>query len=210
MKVEQKHLFGPVMYWTILTSVFAWLPLVRIMGHQEGYQWSIPGLSGTGTEGPYWVFILLTLYVLIMQFSAYRGPRRLFYPMLILWHLAVTVVVVMATILGDTESTWQGQGLHFSIPMWLLVIPFTLFFVLAIACMVTDYRAGGVPEKVAWTRANSRRLVISVLLLVVALALFRTGTNYNWVTATAIITTIFHWILLVESFQPMRAGAGRT
>lgn len=210
MKVEQKHLFGPVMFWTVLTSTFVWLPLIRIIGRPEGYQWGILGLSGRGTEGPYWVWILLTLYVLIMLYSAFRGPRALFYPMLILWHLAVTGVVVMATIFEGTEAVFQGQGLHFSIPMWLLIIPFTLFVVLAIAWIVRDYRAGGVPEKVAWTRANSRRLVTSALLLVVALALFRAGNNYNWVTATAIITAIVQWILLVQSFQPMRGGALRT
>lgn len=210
MKVEQKHLFGPVMFWTVLTSTFVWLPLIRIIGRPDGYQWGILGLSGKGTEGPYWVWILLTLYVLIMLYSAFRGPRALFYPMLILWHLAVTGVVVMATVFEGTEAAFQGQGLHFSIPMWLLIIPFTLFVVLAIAWIVRDYRAGGVPEKVAWTRANSRRLVTSALLLVVALALFRAGNNYNWVTATAIITAIVQWILLVQSFQPMRAGALRT
>ena len=196
------------MFWTVLTTVFAWLPLVRIMAHPEGYQWSILGLSGAGAEGPYWVFILLTIYVLILLLSAYRGPRALFYPMLILWHLAVTAVVITGTVIGGSGAVWEGQGLHWIIPLWLPVIPCALFVVLAVAWMVFDYRGGGALAPAAWTRANSGRLVASLLLLIGALVLFRAGTNYNWVTAAAIIATVVHWILLVESFQPLRSTAG--
>ena len=47
MGIKQSSLFGPLMFWTVLTTVFAWLPLVRIMARPEGYHWSILGLSGT-------------------------------------------------------------------------------------------------------------------------------------------------------------------
>ena len=208
MRSKKDRLFGLVMFWTILTTVFAWLPLVRIIGLPEGYQWAIVGLSGEGTQGPYWVFILLTLYALTLLFSAYRGPRLLFYPMLILWHLAVTAVVITGTVIGGSGAVWQGQGLHFSIPLWLLVVPFVLITVLAVAWTVVDYRGARAPATAAWTRTNSGRLVASLLLLIVALLLFRAGTNYNWVTAAAIIATIVHWILLAESFQPVRATPG--
>jgi hypothetical protein len=202
--IEQRRwLFGPVTFWTVLTTVFAWLPLVRIMGRPEGYRWSILGLSGAGTEGPYWVFILLTLYALTLLFSAYRGPRALFYPMLILWHLAVTTVVITSTVVGGSGAVWQGQGLHWSIPMWLLVVPCATILVLSVLWTVLDSRAGGFYAPTAWTRANSGRLAMSLLLLILALLLFRAGTNYDWVTAAAIITTILHWILLAESFQPV-------
>ena len=207
MTMTQKHqtyLLGPVMFWTVLTTLFAWLPLVRIIARPEGYRWSILELSGKGTEGPYWIFILLTIYVLILLFSASRGPRALFYPMLILWHLAVTAVVITATVRGDSEAVWQGQGLHWSIPMWLLAIPCGLFVVLAVALTFIDYRGTSSPAPAAWTCSNSGRLVASLLLLIVALILFRLGTNYNWVTGTAIVATIVHWIVLVESFQPLR------
>lgn len=200
-----KRLFGPVMFWTVLTTVFAWLPLVRIIGRPEGYQWSIGGLSGRGTDGAYWIFILLTLYALILLFTAYRGPRSLFYTMLIVWHLAVTAVVVTGTVFGGWDASIQGQGLRWILPLWILAIPCCAFAVLGIAWTVLDSRGGGAGEPAAWTRTNSGRLGASLLLLVGALVLFRAGTNYNWVTAMAIIATVLHWILLAESFQPVRA-----
>ncbi len=143
------------MTWTVVTTVFAWLPLVRILGRPEGYRWSILGLSGEGTEGPYWLFVLLTLYALALLFSAYRGPRALFHPLLILWHAAVSAVVITGAVQGSSGATWQGQGLHWSLPLWLLVVPCVFFAVLAVARTIDDRRVAKLETPVAWTRANS-------------------------------------------------------
>lgn len=197
-----RRLFGAVMFWTGLTTIFGWLPLIRIIGRPEGYTWGILGLSGAGWEGPFWIFILLTIYAVALLFTAFRGPRVLFYPMLILWHLAVTAIVVAGIAMEGWDATWQGQGLHFSIPMWLLAAPFALFTSVVILWVALDHRKGGRPPVPPWSRTNTLRLAMSVALMIVALALFRTGTNYNWVTAAAIVVTIAHWIMLIQSFGP--------
>jgi hypothetical protein len=204
------RLFPPVVGWTIFTGIFAWLPLVRIIGRAEGYTWSILGLSGAGTEGPFLVFLPLTGYVVVMIYALHRGPRTLAHVMSVLWHLAVTGLVIAGVVLGGTDATWQGQGLHFSIPMWLLVVPFLGFTGVAIAWAVLDRRAESRNTPVPWSRRNTTRLVASLVLLAAALVLFRAGTNYNWVTAVAIVTTIAHWILLAESFAPKLAPTARS
>jgi hypothetical protein len=86
--------------------------------------------------------------------------------------------------------------------MWFLVVPLLFFTGIAIAWAVLDRRGGSNNSRVPWSRRNTTRLVASLLLLAGALVLFRAGTNYNWVTAAAIITTVAHWILLAESFAP--------
>ena len=57
------------------------------------------------------------------------------------------------------------------------------------------------PEFAPWSTRNTFRLVASLTLLLVGLVFFRLGTNYNWVTAVAIIFTITHWITLAWSFE---------
>jgi hypothetical protein len=203
-KLSQEHLFTLVMFWTVTTTVFAWLPLARIIGRSEGYTWGILGLSGEGTDGPYWVFILLTVYAVTLLFSALRGPRALFYPMLILWHGAVCAVVFVGASAGGSDATIQGQGLHWEIPLWSLGIPCALLTILSVVWVAQDYRSGGAPTAAAWTRANTTRLATSILLMVVALGLFRAGTNYNWVTGAAIVVTVTQWIVLVLSFEPVK------
>jgi hypothetical protein len=199
------RLFAVVMFWTALTTIFAWLPLVRIIARPEGYQWGILGLSGSGTEGPYWIFVPLTCHAVTLLFSAFRAPRALFYPLVILWHLMATAVIVTGVLQGGRGATFQGQGLHFSVPMWLLVVPFAAATIAVVAWAILDHRAGGGPTTVPWARANTRRLGLSVGLLAAALLLFRAGTNYNWVTAVAIVTTIAHWSVMIQAFTPLSA-----
>ncbi len=193
-------LLGPVMFWTVLTTIFAWLPLVRIIGRPEGYSWSILGLSGNGLDGPFWIFVPLTAYAVTLLFTAERGPRALFHVMLVFWHLTVTSVVITALVQGDGGAMWQGQALHLQIPLWVLAVPCVLFTLLAAAWVAIDRRF---PRKKTgpWCRDNTFRLVVSLLLLCVAVVLFRAGTNYNWVTAVAVIITIFHWLVLAWSFE---------
>lgn len=202
------RLFGVVMFWTVATSIFAWLPLARIIGRPEGYQWGILGLSGQGTDGPYWIFIGLTTYVVVMLFSAFRLPRRIFYPMLIVWHGVVTAVVAAGLLGGGAEATIQGQGLHWSFRLWMVLGPCVAGLVLAALWAAVDHRAGGRPLASPWARANTVLLLASLAVMIVGLVLFRLGTNYNWVTAAAIVTTVAHWILLVQAFAATGARPG--
>lgn len=202
------RLFGALMFWTVVTSLFAWLPLVRIIGRPEGYTWAILGLSGSGTDGPFWIFAALTAYVLVMLRALVRGPRRLSYALVLPWHVLVTAVILVGVIQGGAGAALQGQGLRFEIPLWVLAFPFVAFTGVVVAWVIADRQTGGTPVAGAWTRRNTVHLTASLALLGVALALFRAGTNYNWVTALAIVATVAHWIALVRSFGNVPAPEG--
>lgn len=199
-----RRLLGPVMFWTVLTTLFAVLPLVRIIGRPEGYNWRILGLAGEGFQGPFWVFILLTVFAVLLLFTGERGPRDLFQPLLILWHLMVLGVVVASVLQGGNNAAWQGQGLHWNIPMWVVLVPGVIFTLLAGVWVIID-RQHPARRPAPWSRANTFRVAGSLVLLATAFGLFRAGTNYNWVTAVAIVTTILHWLVLAWSL----AGTNR-
>lgn len=200
-----QRLFGVLVPWTVVTGIFAWLPLVRIMGRPDGYTWRVLGLRGAGTEGPFWVFIVATGYVVGMLWTLVRGPRTLSYALVVGWHLLVTGIVIAGTLQGGAAATIQGQGLGWEIPLWVLTVPFLIGVAVAVLWAVADGRSGLTPVAGAWTPRNTRRLGISLALLVSALLLFRAGTNYDWVTAAAIVATILHWIALVRAFGDVPA-----
>ena len=204
-EAANRRLFAVLMFWTGVTTIFTWLPLVRILGRPTGYTWSILGLSGSGTEGPFWIFLPALFYVLVLLYSAFRGPRLLFYPLLLGWHFALAAIVSAGLAMEGGRATWQGQGLHFSIPLWVIAVLLALLLGVVVAWILSDRRRPA-PEVAPWSRDNSIRLAGSLGLLIVALLLFGGGTNYDWVTAAAILATIAHWILLMQSFAH---GSGR-
>lgn len=195
-----ERLFSILVFWTVLTGIFAWLPLVRILGRPDGYTWGVLGLRGSGTEGPFWVFIVATAYVVSMLWALVRGPRPVSYVLVVGWHLLVTGIVLAGTLQGGTDATIQGQGLRWEIPLWILTVPFLIGTAIAATWAVVDGRSGLTPVAAPWARGNTIRLGVSLALLLLALLLFRAGTNYNWVTAAAIVTTILHWIALMHAF----------
>lgn len=206
MNTRLKHrLIGAVMFWTVLTTVFTWLPLVRIMGRPAEYHWQVLGLSGEGLNGPFWVFIPFALFAVVLLWMAERGPRRFFYPMLIGWHLFVCGIVIASLVQGGVDADWQGQGLHWQIPMSIAMIPVFLFTALSLLWVVID-NSDPARQVSAWSRANSIRLGVSLSLLLLGLGFFRAGDNYNWVTSVAIILTISHWITLAWAFESIRTS----
>ena len=198
-----RRLLGPIMFWTVLTTIFTWLPLVRIIGRPEGYHWKVLGLAGEGSQGPFWVFVPFFVFAVVLLFLSERGPRHLFYPLLIIWQLLVLAIVTTVLIQGGSNGAWQGQGLHWKIPIWIAVVLGFIFTILAIAWVSFD-RKNAAPPTPPWCRINIVRLAGSLVLLVIAVALFRVGTNYNWVTAVAIVTTIMHWLALSWSFAGIK------
>lgn len=194
------RLFGALVGWTAVTSIFAWLPLVRILGRPDGYHWRVLGLSGSGTDGPFWIFIVLTIYVGAMLWTLIRGPRWLSYTLVVPWHGCLSGVVAAGLVQGGSEATMQGQGLRWEIPLGLLAVAFLLGAGVAIAWVVGDRRTGSTPVAPPWSARNTFRLVLSLALLGVALLLFRAGTNYDMVTALAIVATVAHWIALIRAF----------
>ena len=203
MKTLSERLFRVVFTWTIITTVFAWLPLVRIFARPEGYQWGLFGLRGVGRDGPFGVFVVLTVYAFVMLCYGQRIPKIWFYVLLLVWHFALTGYMVVSIASMGASATLQGQGLRFEIPLYIISLPAVLFTGLVAAWIVLDYREHSPRRRHGWSPANTRKLVAAIVLLLVAIVLFRFGTNYDWVTALAIVVTIMQWILLVEAFQPV-------
>ncbi len=201
MKTVQKYVLPIVMIWTVITTLFAWLPLVRIIARPDGYRWSIIGISGAGTEGPFWIFAVLMVMVLTIFIARLIGWRSLFFILLIAWHVSVTAVITAGTVTGGSNAQFMGEGLGFSLSLLILMVPCVLVTCLAAVWAVTEYRSGEEWTPSPWTNSRTGKLALSMILLIAGIVLFRAGADYNWVTAAAIITTVFHWIVLTSALD---------
>ncbi|MCH7498338.1 MAG: hypothetical protein IH971_10890 [Candidatus Marinimicrobia bacterium] len=204
MKARSERLFEVVYSWTVFTTVFVWLPIVRIVGRPEGYEWGIFGLRGVGVEGPFGVWVVLAAYAFVMLCYGQRLPRKVYYTMLLGWHVTLTSFMVAGIISMGEAATLQGQALRFEVSLLLVALPVILFTVLAAVWVFLDYREPWPQQADGWAPTEPSRFGAAVVLLLVALVVFRMGNNYNWVTSVAVLMTIVQWILMVGSFKPAR------
>lgn len=204
-----KRLFGLVMAWTLVTSIFAWLPIVRALARPDGYSWALFGLRGEGLSGPFWIFPLLALYAIVLFSHAWWSRRRLFRILVLLWHLGWTSFLVAGVVSEGPAARWQGQGWGWSVSLVVPAVLFAAFTAVVAWWSLLDRRHDAVEPRPAWTRGNAARLIVAVVLFPVALVLFRYGSDYDWITATAIGVTIVQWVTLHEALAPRPAGSRR-
>ena len=78
-----------ILWWTALVSgVLVWLPLVRGATQGAAYRWQLePGTGGTGVGGDYALLIAAAALVGPLLFLGWRGARRPFHWLLLLFHV---------------------------------------------------------------------------------------------------------------------------
>ena len=198
---KRKRQFGVVMAWTIFTTVFVWLPIVRALARPQGYEWGLFGLRGVGLGRSFWIFPLLALYAALLFGHAWWRHRGLFRALLLVWHLGWTVLLTRGMLSQGLAATWQGQGWGFSVPVWIATVVYAGFALYVARWTYLDWRAEEGDPAPRWTAKNTRRLVVALTLLPVVVVLFRLGNDYNWVTALAILVTIIQWITFAEALE---------
>lgn len=195
-------LFNTVMIWTIVTSLFCWLPLIRIIGKPKDYYWGVFGMHGEGTDGPFWIFIVSSAYVIAMLFTNFRSKNRaLAGVLLIVWNAFISGIVLYAVGSSGGTQTIQGQGWHWEFPLWILATPTLAFLALALLVVYRQLMLGKTFAIATWNIKNTRYFTASTILLGIGIVLFMLGSNYNWVTALAILVIIVQWFTMVESFK---------
>lgn len=195
------RLYGIVMAWTIFTSVFAWLPIMRALARPDGYQWRLGPFAGEGHGGSFWVFPLLAIYALALFGHAWWAPRRLFRGLLFAWHAGWTALLVHAAIEAGAAARWQGQGWGFDLPIPWIALVFAAFTAVVAWWAFLDARREAPPARPRWGRKNTLLLLAAAVLGPAAFVLFRAGSDYDGITALAIGATIVQWVLLAEALS---------
>ena len=107
-----------LLFWTSLTTLVFWLPLVRGAFDGERYQWALaPSISGSGMQGSYWVLVAGSSFALITIFLGWRGARPPFRWLLLAWHsfLGIGSLYLAATQAESFVFRGDTLGISFSL-----------------------------------------------------------------------------------------------
>lgn len=198
MKRYSKHLRGIVLTWTVLTTTFFWTSTMRVLFKPEISSWSIFYFKGKGFEGAFWILPLVVILALFMFYLEGRGRLRpLFHVLLLAWHSLITGVIIYGSLQPGGEISFGTWGLSVSF-IWL-VVPFLIFFLLAIALVIQENKTALEIPAFQWSVINTTPLIIALALTVLAVLFFRLGTGFNYLVKIAVGITIVQWILLTEA-----------
>lgn len=201
MKKTGLDLRGVVLAWTILTTTFAWTPTMRLLLKPEISHWSLFGVGGSGSAGPFWILPLVAMAALLLFYIEGRGRvRPVFHGLLLVWHLSLVAILVYGSVRHGADARFMGAAWGVTIPLPLLTVPFAIFAALAVL-LVARERRGSLPvPALAWGQIHWGKLGLAGLLLPVAFIFFRLGEGYDGLVKIAIVATVLQWILLAEAF----------
>lgn len=187
-----------VLIWTLLTTTFFWTTTMRLVLKPEISDWRIFTVGGRGMEGEFWLPPLVALIALGAFYLEGRGRLRpLYHAWLLAWHGALLALALYGALLTGGEISFGTWGL--AVPLWGLVVPFALFFALALWLVVRETRYSHEVPLFSWQQVDLKPLALAVALLPVAVVFFRLGEGFDGWVKLAVATTILQWVLLVDT-----------
>ena len=121
-----------LLFWTSLTTLVFWLPLIRGAFDGASYHWALaPTISGSGMQGSFWVLVVGSSFALIVVFLGWRGARSAFRWLLLAWHSFLGIGSLYLTATQAETFVFRGDTLGIS---------FSLAWVAPLTCGVLQSR----------------------------------------------------------------------
>lgn len=118
---KPEKLLQVLLFWTSLTTLAFWLPLVRGAFDGDSYHWALGStISGSGMQGSYWVLVAGSSFALIVIFLGWRGARSPFRWLLLAWHVFLGVGSLYLAATQPESFVFRGDTLGISLSLtWL-------------------------------------------------------------------------------------------
>lgn len=203
-------LFNFLLYFSGVSFVLVWLPLLRCLFDGSTYRWgqSFFGFSfhSRGIE-PGLLFLLLALVFFLALFYSFYWVenRRVFHGLLIGWWL-FSFGNLLFEFAMNGDVMFHGDTLDVHLSMAAIVTPIAL---LALILVVLAIRKDGkLPRgQVNWNRLNKRAAWIILAPLPIQILLLATGEPHGLTDEVGVVITIIQAILFPTIFLPKEKSA---
>ncbi len=200
---KPEKLLRVLLFWTSLTTLAFWLPLVRGAFDGDSYHWALaPTISGSGMHGSYWVLVLGSSFALITIFLGWRGAGSPFRWMLIAWHAFLGVGSIYLAATQSESFVFHGDTLGISLSLtWLAPLICGGFALAALYWVWRDSGNKGARIVRPWGRPNTLWFLALGLLLPLQFVLFRLGKPHGLTDQIGVIVTIIQWMLVGDALS---------
>ena len=192
-----------LLFWTSLTTLVFWLPLIRGAFDGTSYQWALaPTISGSGMQGSFWVLVVGSSFALIVVFLGWRGARSAFRWLLLVWHSFLGIGSLYLTATQAETFVFRGDtlGISFSLA-WVAPLTCGGFAVAAMYWVWRNSNDEGRRFVRPWGRSNTLWFLALGLLLPLQFVLFRLGEPNSPMDQIGVIVTIGQWMLVGDALS---------
>ena len=192
-----------LLFWTSLTTLVFWLPLIRGAFDGASYHWALaPTISGSGMQDSYWVLVAGSSFALIVVFLGWRGARSPFRWLLLAWHsfLGIGSLYLAATQAESFVFRGDTLGISFSLA-WVAPLTCGGFAFAAMYWVWRNSNNEGRRFVRPWGRSNTLWLLALGLLLPLQFILFRLGEPNSPMDQIGVIVTIGQWMLVGDTLS---------
>jgi hypothetical protein len=200
-EAARNFLLRAVLFWTAVTFLPFWLALNRGLLDGDTYEWRFGPLGGSGTGGDYWTLPLFLAAGLTILWYGWRGSRRPFHVLLLLWHLPLAGLVSYAAWELRDELRFRGDTLGVDVSLaWVGPLGFGGFALLALFWAARDWRPSAGRPAPPWTRANRALLTLALVLTIPNIVLLRFGAPHGMTDAIGVVLVMLQWLLVNYAF----------
>ncbi len=201
----QNPLFNGLLFFSGITFMLTWLPLLRCLFDGKSYRWGQGyfglSLSSAGLSADYLALILFFLLFLGFFASFYWiKNRKVFYLFLVLWWLH-SFGNLLYELIRNGDTQFHGDTLDVHISLSAIVIPLAIIAALLILLVIRkDMR---MPEvAIPWQKRNRNWALIILGPLLVQAPFFAFGEPHDITDQIGVLIAIVQSFLFPIMFFP--------
>lgn len=195
-----------LMWWTTLTFLATWLPLMRSIMDGSSYEWGTTFFTwhfeGRGLDGDYWFLVIKAVAGVCLLYAGWRRPGWRTAAVLAIWQVVLAADTLVLAISDPRGFRFRGDTLGVDISLtWIAPTLATIFAVIALV-WTRRFRQqpveGRQPAPV--TQQPDPRLAIALVMIAIQWPLLHYGHG-DWRDITGVVLTIAQWFLVSASFR---------
>ncbi|MEZ5042917.1 MAG: ubiquinol cytochrome C oxidoreductase [Saprospiraceae bacterium] len=201
-------LFNFVLFFSAISYVLVWLPLLRCLFDGASYRWGqtffgIPVSSQGIQMGFVFLLIMLVFYLALFYSFYWLENRKVFYGLLSAWWL-ISFGNLLFDILKEGDTMFHGDTLDVHISISAIVIPISLIALAAVIMLIRKDQHME-PSTLTWNRRNRLTAYILLAPLPIQAILLMSGEAHGTTDEIGVIITILQAILFPLIFIPKKA-----
>ena len=195
-----------LLWWTALTFLATWLPLVRSVMDGQSYEWGTTFFSwhfgGHGLSADYWLLIVKAVVGIGLLYAGWRFPSPKTAAALAAWQLLFAADTLYYAATDPRGFRFRGDTMGVDISLTWIAPTLSILFAIVAIWWIRKLAGRPVPPRIQTeTRFTNVALWAALAIVPVQWTLLHIGRGTDWYDVSGVLLTMIQWLLLNLAFR---------